>query len=317
MEEKKYQLATKAIMFASICENNFVAAAILDYAVSYTNFYRRVNDKEPFQIYIESTYGYLDNPSTYASFGYRVNVDANLLCPTIDEIRAAILPHFVQPCEIPDSDVRNALELLDRKHFLYLIKQDDEEWFTDGYFELDTIPLLYSGFLKSLFCRLRRRGWAEGISRTARGLTAPLTPAASPLLRNPVLYSSNVDAALVKWYTGENVVPPPLPVFDRARERKIVLKQYERGEQAGQAGTLTLHEWLNTLQYFQGRCAFDSQHPYQVLERFIPVSMGGGTTFFFSGPFLPMTPPAAYHLDSQHVRILHPPTYVPKHLVSS
>ena len=32
--------------------------------------------------------------------------------------------------------------------------------------------------------------------------------------------------------------------------------------------------------YFNGRCAFSADHSYEVLEHFIPVNYGGGTTMF-------------------------------------
>jgi 5-methylcytosine-specific restriction endonuclease McrA len=69
-------------------------------------------------------------------------------------------------------------------------------------------------------------------------------------------------------------------MIDLTRERRIVRKQCSRAGRIGQAASLTLEEWIETVTYFCGRCAFYSDHPYEVLEHFMPIIYGGGTTVF-------------------------------------
>lgn len=46
----------------------------------------------------------------------------------------------------------------------------------------------------------------------------------------------------------------------------------------GHEATLTMKQWQNTLDDFNLRCAYCLSNPYTLIEHFIPVSMGGGTT---------------------------------------
>lgn len=41
---------------------------------------------------------------------------------------------------------------------------------------------------------------------------------------------------------------------------------------------LTLAEWLNAKKHFNGKCAYCQQGNIEVVEHFIPVTLGGGTT---------------------------------------
>lgn len=51
-----------------------------------------------------------------------------------------------------------------------------------------------------------------------------------------------------------------------------------RARAAGTPATLTLEEWIVTVNYFQGKCAYCRTRSNQVLEHFLSISMGGGTT---------------------------------------
>jgi len=62
-----------------------------------------------------------------------------------------------------------------------------------------------------------------------------------------------------------------------AREIEVVNNQVNRAIQANTSATLTLTEWLETLDHFQRKCAY-CQGPYEVLEHFVPLVLGGGTT---------------------------------------
>lgn len=48
--------------------------------------------------------------------------------------------------------------------------------------------------------------------------------------------------------------------------------------------TLTLEEWIVTIDHFAGRCAYCRKRPFQVLEHFVSITNGGGTT---PGNYLP------------------------------
>jgi hypothetical protein len=62
------------------------------------------------------------------------------------------------------------------------------------------------------------------------------------------------------------------------KERQRVLAQLRRAHQAGLPATLTLADWLHTLQDFNHLCAYCQQRPFEALEHFIPIDAGGGTT---------------------------------------
>lgn len=42
--------------------------------------------------------------------------------------------------------------------------------------------------------------------------------------------------------------------------------------------TLTSQQWIATLDHFDWKCAYCGERPYRVLEHFIPIGLGGGTT---------------------------------------
>jgi 5-methylcytosine-specific restriction endonuclease McrA len=60
-------------------------------------------------------------------------------------------------------------------------------------------------------------------------------------------------------------------------EARRIAYQKKESRKAGVAFTLTVAQWLETLDYFGRRCAYCGGD-YQVLEHYIPVSRGGGTT---------------------------------------
>lgn len=93
------------------------------------------------------------------------------------------------------------------------------------------------------------------------------------------LFFEFVDEPLATLYYGHRVTDT-VPLFDITRERRIVREQRSRAARIGQAASLTFEEWIETVTHFQGHCAFSSDHPYEVLEHFIPVTYGGGTTIF-------------------------------------
>jgi 5-methylcytosine-specific restriction endonuclease McrA len=54
--------------------------------------------------------------------------------------------------------------------------------------------------------------------------------------------------------------------------------QLKRAEKAGLPATLSLRQWVATIEHFKGLCAYCQNKPFEVLEHFVPVEMGGGTT---------------------------------------
>lgn len=61
-------------------------------------------------------------------------------------------------------------------------------------------------------------------------------------------------------------------------EKVVVHTHCLRAHTMQRTASLTLQEWLQTLQDFNYRCAYCQQQPYEVLEHFIPLAAGGGTT---------------------------------------
>jgi 5-methylcytosine-specific restriction endonuclease McrA len=51
-----------------------------------------------------------------------------------------------------------------------------------------------------------------------------------------------------------------------------------RAKAANTPATLTIKQWITTVNYFHEKCAYCQSRPFQVLEHFLPISLGGGTT---------------------------------------
>jgi len=59
---------------------------------------------------------------------------------------------------------------------------------------------------------------------------------------------------------------------------KALSSHLKRAMDASTPATLTPKEWIATLAYFGGKCAYCMHRPIQVLEHFLPIALGGGTT---------------------------------------
>jgi 5-methylcytosine-specific restriction endonuclease McrA len=57
-----------------------------------------------------------------------------------------------------------------------------------------------------------------------------------------------------------------------------VKRQLARVREKKQAATLTLSEWRSTVEHFEGKCAYCLNRPMEVLDHFVPITLGGGTT---------------------------------------
>jgi 5-methylcytosine-specific restriction endonuclease McrA len=54
--------------------------------------------------------------------------------------------------------------------------------------------------------------------------------------------------------------------------------QLLRANRLNLPATLTVREWLDTLEYFGWRCAYCRRADFAAMDHFIPVTQGGGTT---------------------------------------
>jgi hypothetical protein len=66
--------------------------------------------------------------------------------------------------------------------------------------------------------------------------------------------------------------------FEQQVSTRQISTQLERARKANTPATLTIRQWANTVAYFEGRCAYCQASPFEVLEHFLPISLGGGTT---------------------------------------
>ncbi len=62
------------------------------------------------------------------------------------------------------------------------------------------------------------------------------------------------------------------------RSVQALIRQLNRARKAGVPATLTWSQWSKTTEDFDLRCAYCELRPYYVMEHFIPIEYGGGTT---------------------------------------
>jgi len=99
-------------------------------------------------------------------------------------------------------------------------------------------------------------------------------------------YVSNL-LYMTRWSTrkelGYNAKEPATEeVIKREYDQKFTVRNAcNRAKLFGLPATLTLTQWLATVDHFNGMCAYCLVNPYQILEHFIPVELmqtDGGTT---------------------------------------
>jgi len=66
------------------------------------------------------------------------------------------------------------------------------------------------------------------------------------------------------------------PLFNVASS---LLGQIQRAEKAGLSANVTFEQWLSTLDFFEGMCAYCQIVPYKCIDHFFPFELGGGTTW--------------------------------------
>jgi 5-methylcytosine-specific restriction endonuclease McrA len=61
-------------------------------------------------------------------------------------------------------------------------------------------------------------------------------------------------------------------------EAERIAQYCRRARRSGAMGDLTVQQWRSIVAMFNGMCAYCLERPYQVMEHFVPISQGGGTT---------------------------------------
>ncbi len=62
------------------------------------------------------------------------------------------------------------------------------------------------------------------------------------------------------------------------REDRVLRRQLDRAMRHGCKATLTLAEWIETLNHYDRHCAYCLTGPYEAMEHHTPIIQGGGTT---------------------------------------
>lgn len=78
--------------------------------------------------------------------------------------------------------------------------------------------------------------------------------------------------------SAQKEVPQKSKINPTEEEEKRVRLQNKRAQRVRLLATLTLEQWLETLNHFGWKCAY-CKGRYVVLEHFIPIIHGGGTTW--------------------------------------
>jgi 5-methylcytosine-specific restriction endonuclease McrA len=63
-------------------------------------------------------------------------------------------------------------------------------------------------------------------------------------------------------------------------ERNILNQHLRHARELGLPSTLTLEQWVDIVNTFDSKCAYCQKKPYGVVEHFVPLSFGGGTTAY-------------------------------------
>jgi|GEM_PF-7024381 len=70
----------------------------------------------------------------------------------------------------------------------------------------------------------------------------------------------------------------PIRVYTREGELVALKRNLKRASLVGLPATLTIEQWMKTLEDFEYACSYCKAKEYQVLEHFVPLGLGGGTT---------------------------------------
>lgn len=62
------------------------------------------------------------------------------------------------------------------------------------------------------------------------------------------------------------------------RVHNRVYQNVQKARNAGLPATLTVEEWIDTIDLFNGLCAYCRDNTFEVLDHMVPIYAGGGTT---------------------------------------
>ncbi len=86
-------------------------------------------------------------------------------------------------------------------------------------------------------------------------------------------------------YTPQPRTPVLKPTPEEVRAKNIeeevkrIRSHNKRAFKVGLPGTLTIDQWVSTLDHFNWRCAYCQRDVYYILEHFVPLTHGVGTTY--------------------------------------
>lgn len=99
--------------------------------------------------------------------------------------------------------------------------------------------------------------------------------------------NSQILMRVAQWIVNSNhrTVSTIRELAETEENYRIIIREHDRVEgQLSQAqkfhveATLTLVDWLHTLNHFRWQCAYCQSQPFQIMIHFVPLPDGGGTT---------------------------------------
>lgn len=96
--------------------------------------------------------------------------------------------------------------------------------------------------------------------------------------RNPLLFDDGTFTVAVIWGIVQLDSQRAQPRRNHRSETKKVSFHLKRAQAVGLPATLTIKQWIATLDYFDWKCAYCGTGDYEVFEHYAPLFHGGGTT---------------------------------------
>lgn len=93
-------------------------------------------------------------------------------------------------------------------------------------------------------------------------------------------YASMARSELYKKWVCIEGTCVPMKFFPTHFERNILNQHLRHARNLGLSATLTMEQWGSIVDDFNHKCAYCRIKPYSILEHFIPLSLGGGTTAY-------------------------------------
>lgn len=182
-----------------------------------------------------------------------------------------------------EDEIRELVWRLARTDWQYVFKEDTEDCFhckkEFPYHELSEID-------KYFYCKECLSDEKLGRCDRCKGpflLQVYEYKRLCPLCEEQICAICDEPTLPVKWDYLHHVVCPAclatrgLPnTWERAESIKIATHR-ERAYHRELMGFLSIRDWIETLEYFQWRCAYCLDRPYEHLDHFIPLTKGGHT----------------------------------------